>query len=71
MQVNSGGQGPVSAEWMVPKALWLHQNEPEVFDAATYVCEYQDFINYRLTGNMVASINNASCRWHYNSDTGE
>jgi hypothetical protein len=31
LQVNSGGAGPVSAEWMVPKALWLFQEEPDTF----------------------------------------
>jgi hypothetical protein len=30
-QVNSGGAGPVSAEWMVPKALWLLQEEPDTY----------------------------------------
>jgi len=41
------GAGPVSAEWMVPKALWLQQQEPAVFDAATHICEYQDYMNFR------------------------
>jgi ribulose kinase len=41
LRVNAGGAGPVSAEWMVPKALWLKQNEPGVYDAAHWVCEYQ------------------------------
>src|SRR5262249_20245201 len=27
LEVNSAGAGPVSAEWMVPKALWLHRHE--------------------------------------------
>jgi ribulose kinase len=27
--INSNGSGPVSAEWMIPKALWIKQNEPE------------------------------------------
>jgi hypothetical protein len=31
LQVNSGGAGPVSAEWMVPKALWLFQEEPDTY----------------------------------------
>ena len=39
--VNGGGAGPVSAEWMVPKVLWLRESEPEVFEAAAGVCEYQ------------------------------
>lgn len=31
LHVNSGGAGPVSAEWMVNKALWIKQNEPDIF----------------------------------------
>lgn len=68
--VNSDGAGPVSAEWMIPKALWLKQNEPENFAAAATICEYQDYLNYRLTGRMVASINNVSIRWHYRAGDG-
>ena len=41
LRVNGGGAGPVSAEWMVPKALWLKQHEPETFRNAAYICEYQ------------------------------
>lgn len=68
--INGGGSGPVSAEWMIPKALWLKENEPELFKSAAYICEYQDFINYHLTGRMCASINNISVRWHYDSQRG-
>lgn len=39
--VNGGGAGPVSAEWMIPKALWLKENEPDIYHRATWVCEYQ------------------------------
>jgi ribulose kinase len=67
LRVNSGGGGPVSAEWMVPKALWLQENEPHTFARARYVCEFQDYLNFHLTGRMVASITNASVRWHHNA----
>ena len=50
LRVNGGGRGPVSAEWMIPKALWLKRNEPETFDKAHRICEYQDYLTYRLTG---------------------
>eukprot|EP00798_Chlamydomonas_sp_ICE-L_P030476 gene30476-35489_t len=56
-QINRGGAGPVSAEWMIPKSLWLKQNEPHTYEATAHMCEYQDYINYRLTGRMCASIN--------------
>ena len=70
LRVNSNGQGPVSAEWMIPKALWIHENEPELFDRATTICEFQDYINLHLTGRRVASINNVSARWHYDRTRG-
>ena len=49
-QVNSGGAGPMSSEWMLPKALWLMQEEPEVFNKATYICEYQVLKERGLSG---------------------
>ena len=51
--INSNGNGPVSAEWMIPKALWIQQNEPELFDRAFTVCEYQDYLNLHLTGHAI------------------
>ena len=41
LRVNCGGAGPVSAEWMVPKALWLKEREPGTFERANYICEFQ------------------------------
>jgi ribulose kinase len=70
LESNGGGQGPVSAEWMIPKALWIARNEPEVFGAAHTICEYQDFMTLRLTGERAASLNNISLRWHYATDRG-
>lgn len=67
---NGGGRGPVSAEWMIPKALWIARNEPEVFENAFTICEYQDFMTLRLTGERAASLNNVTLRWHYQSDRG-
>ena len=64
------GYGPVSAEWLAPKALWLLENEPENFARAKFVCEYQDYLNFKLTGRMVASLNNASIRWYYDASRG-
>ena len=70
LRVNNGGNGPVSAEWMIPKALWIKENEPAIFSQARYICEYQDYINYYLTGRMCASVNNVSIRWHYDVEKG-
>jgi ribulokinase len=64
------GYGPVSAEWLPCKALWLKRHEPETYDAAAHVCEYEDWLIHRLTGEWTASINNASIRWYYDRDFG-
>lgn len=64
------GHGNVSAEWMPCKALWVKRNEPDIYSRVAVVCEYQDFINHRLTGRKTASINNASVRWYYDDDEG-
>jgi len=64
------GFGNVSAEWMPSKALWLKENEPENYGRARYVCEMQDYINYRLTGEYVGSISNVTIRWYYDSRRG-
>jgi ribulokinase len=64
------GFGSVSAEWMPCKALWLKEHEPEIYRAAAHICEFQDYINYRLTGEFAGSINNTTARWYYNAREG-
>jgi ribulose kinase len=70
LRVNGAGSGPVSAEWMIPKSLWIKENQRELFDRAAKIGEYQDYINLRLTGRWVGSLNNMSVRWHYQTDHG-
>ena len=60
----------VSAEWMIPKALWIKENEPDLFEKAATICEFQDYMNLHLTGRKCASINNVSARWHYDRSQG-
>ncbi len=70
LKLNGAGRGPVSAEWMIPKALWLKRHERATYDAADTICEYQDFLVRRLTGERVASLDNAGLRWHYENRDG-
>lgn len=70
LRVNGGGAGPVSAEWMIPKSLWMKRHQPEIFARAAMVGEYQDYINLRLTGRWVGSLGNAANRWHYQTGHG-
>lgn len=65
LAVNCNGAGPISAEWMSPKALWIKQNEPRIWKKTHTLCEYQDYINFQLTGNMCANSCNAAARWHW------
>jgi FGGY-family pentulose kinase len=70
LRVNGGGAGPVSAEWMIPKSLWMKRHQPEIFARAAKIGEYQDYINFRLTGRWVGSLGNAATRWHYQTRHG-
>jgi FGGY-family pentulose kinase len=64
------GFGSVSAEWMPCKALWLKENEPDLYARAAHICGFQDYINLRLTGEYTGSINNTTVRWYYNAREG-
>ena len=57
--------GPVSPEWMIPKALWLKRHEPEVYERAEVICEGAEWLMHRLTGEWNASLNSATCKWNY------
>lgn len=70
LRVNGAGHDPVSAEWMIPKSLWMKRHQPEIFAAAAKVGEYQDYINLKLTGQWVGSLGNACIRWHYQTQHG-
>jgi FGGY-family pentulose kinase len=64
------GYGNVSAEWLPCKALWLKENEPEIYRQASHVGEFIDWLTWRLTGQWTASINNTSIRWYYDRAQG-
>lgn len=64
------GGGPVSAEWFAPKALWVKENEPDVWDKATRVCDSVDWAMFKLTGRRTGSINSGGVRMYYNRPLG-
>jgi FGGY-family pentulose kinase len=64
------GYGDVSAEWGLPKVLWLKEREPEVYEAAARICDCNDWLIKRLTGEWAASINTASSKYFYDRDEG-
>ncbi len=57
--------GVLSPEWMLPKALWLKRNEPEIYGRAGRVVECTDWFMHRLTGEWTLSLNNVSVKWNY------
>ncbi len=62
--------GSDAVEWLVPKAMWLKRNQPEVWARAEVICEALDYVNHDLTGEWVASRMNAACKWNYDSAAG-
>jgi FGGY-family pentulose kinase len=62
LQYVSGHESP---EWMIPKALWLKANEPQVYEAAELIIEATDWLTFRLTGEWTASRCNATAKWNY------
>ena len=57
--------GVVSPEWMLPKALWLKRNRPEVYARAERLVECTDWMMHRLTCAWTLSLNNISVKWNY------
>jgi FGGY-family pentulose kinase len=54
-----------SPEWMIPKAMWIKENEPQVYDRADRIVESIDWLNYKVTGRWVSCLNNVTCKWNY------
>ena len=59
----SGGSD--SSEWLVPKAMWVAEHEPETYRDAVFIGESVDYLTWRLTGEWVGSRLNATCKWNY------
>jgi FGGY-family pentulose kinase len=57
--------GRLSPEWMLPKALWLKRNEPDVYRRAGRVVECTDWMMHRLTGEWTLSLNHVAVKWDY------
>jgi sugar (pentulose or hexulose) kinase len=58
----SGGSD--AAEWLLPKAIWLKENEPAVYGSSARIVEAIDYLTFRLTGRWVGSQMNAVCKYN-------
>ena len=61
----SGGSD--AAEWLLPKAIWLKENEPAVYRSSARIVEAIDYLTFRLTGRWVGSQMNAVCKYNYDT----
>lgn len=64
------GHGPVSAEFGLPKALWIADHEPELYGAAHSILDCADWVTQRLTGEATISTNTAACKYYFDRDAG-
>lgn len=64
------GHGDVSAEWGLPKALWLKEQEPDTWQRARYVVDCNDWITHRLTGEWASSVNILAAKYFHDRDAG-
>ena len=58
-----------NAEWMLCKALWLAENEPDLYARTAHFIEYTDWLVYQLTGRLALNLNTVTQRWYYNQRT--
>lgn len=63
--------GDVPAEWPVPKALWLKQNQLALWEQATYLVEQMGWLTWRLTDSWAIPLNSAAAKWHYRANSDE
>jgi len=64
------GGGPVSAEWLPSKLLWLKEREPDTYRDAKHYADAPDWVAFRLTGRLTANINTATVRGFHDRDHG-
>ncbi len=57
--------GEVSAEWLIPKILWLKHNNRELYDQSYKLIEQLDLMNLNLSGEWITSNCNATCKSNY------
>ena len=69
-QSSAAPECKVSPEWFPCKNLWVKRHEAESWRKAATIFEQTDWMVYRLTGKITASINTVSIRWFYNSREG-
>ena len=58
------------ADTMVPKCMWVKKNEPENWAKTKTIMEFEDWLNWKLTGRKTVSMSVAAFRWNYDDKNG-
>lgn len=64
------GFGNVSAEWAMPKMMWIKEEEPKNWAKTAHICDCHDYLGYLLTGELASSLNIVTMRWYYDGRNG-
>jgi len=54
-----------SPDLMIPKILWIKNNEPDIFDKASYYLNISDYLYYLICGIIATDSHNAT-KFYYN-----
>jgi ribulokinase len=60
----------VSPEWILPKMMWIRDNQPDTFKKTKLIVEFQDYVNHFLTGRWCASISQSTGKCNYVEELG-
>ena len=58
------------ADTMVPKCMWVKKNEPENWAKTKTIMEFEDWLNWKLTGKKTVCMSIAAFRWNYDDRNG-
>ena len=58
------------ADTMIPKCMWYKRHEPVHWADTKTVFEFEDWLNYQLTGCQTLSTSVAAFRWNYDASLG-
>lgn len=58
------------ADILVPKAMWVKKNQPEVWKETKTLFEFEDWMNWKLTGKKTTCMSIAAFRWNYDDLNG-
>jgi xylulokinase len=65
------GQAPVNASFSLAKALWVRQEEPSVWERASYILHPADWLSAKLTGQLGVSDYSNALKLGYDQEKSE